>query len=170
MDGRGTTVKGLVRADGRPVTKTVTKTVKVEGQPDKKVREEVAIDGIDGNENGVMIFGETGTVFVSRGLILASDPKILSEPLTKDDPKLYPSRPTSHMGNFIDCLKTREKPICDATVGGGSVIVAHLGVIALQTGKAFTWDPATHTFTGANADLGNKMKSRAMRAPWKLDA
>jgi predicted dehydrogenase len=170
MDGRGTSVKGLVRADGKPVTKTVTKTVKVEGQPDKKVKQEVALEAIDGGENGVMIFGETGTVFVSRGLILASDAKILSEPLTKDDPKLYPSRPTSHMGNFIDCLKTREKPICDATVGGGSVIVCHLGVMALQTGKAFTWDPKTNTFTGENADLGNKMKSRAMRAPWKLDA
>ncbi len=170
MDGRGTAVKGLVRADGKPVTKTVTKTVKVEGQPDKKVREEVALDAIDGGENGVMIFGETGTVFVSRGLILASDAKILSEPLGQDDPKLYPSRPGSHMGNFLECLKSREAPICNATVGGGSVIVCHLGVVALQTGKALTWDPATNSFTGENADLGNKMKSRAMRAPWKLDA
>jgi len=158
-----------VRQDGKPVTKTVTKTVKVEGQPDKKVKEEVALDAIDGGENGVMIFGETGTVFVSRGLILASDAKILSEPLAKDDPKLYPSRPGSHMGNFLDCLKTREKPICDATVGGGSVIVCHLGVIALQTRKALTWDPATNTFTGDNAEAANKMKGRTMRGPWKLD-
>jgi predicted dehydrogenase len=168
MDGRGTSVKGLVRADGKPVTKTVTKTVKGDNGDEKRVSEQVPVEEVNGGENGIMIFGETGTVFVSRGLLLASDSKILSEPL-KDDPKLYPSRPANHMQNFVDCVGTREKPICDVTVGGGSVIVCHLGVIALLTGKKFTWDPKAHIFTGDNAELGNKMKSREMRAPWKLD-
>jgi len=168
MDGRGKTVKGLVRADGKPVTKNVTKTVEVDGKPVRKT-EQVAIDAIDGNENGIMVFGDKGTLFVSRGLLLASDAKILSEPLGANDPMLYPSRPTDHMGNFLDCLKSRDKPITDVVVGGGSVIVCHLGVIALQTGKKFTWDPKAHVFTGANAELGNKMKGREMRGPWKLE-
>ncbi|OWK45020.1 Gfo/Idh/MocA family protein [Fimbriiglobus ruber] len=159
MDGRGTKVKELYRADGKPLTKKVKKDGKVE---------EVELDGINGDENGVMVFGEKGTVFVNRGMVVASDAKILSEPL-KDDPKLYPSRPTNHVGNFLECIKTREAPICSATVGGGSVIVCHLGVIALRTGKKFTWDPKAHTFTGDNADLGNKMIAREMRAPWKLE-
>ena len=160
MDGRGTDVKGLVRADGKPATKKVKKGDKVEDVP---------IETLSGSENGVLIIGETGTVFVSRGTILASDGKILSEPF-KDDPKLYPSRPTNHFGNFLDCVKTREAPICDPTVGGGSVIVCHLGVIALKTGKKLTWDPKTNRFTGDNADEGNKHIAREMRAPWKLEA
>ena len=175
MDGRGTDVKGLVRADGKPPMQRKTVIVKekvkegdVEVEKDVRKTTETPIEVVSGNENGVMIFGETGTVFVSRGQILASDAKILSEPL-KDEPKLHPTRPTDHMGNFIECVKTRELPIAHVGVGGGSVIVCHLGVIALQTGKAFTWDPKTHTFTGANAELGNKMKSRDMRGPWKLD-
>ncbi|WP_435019849.1 Gfo/Idh/MocA family protein [Tundrisphaera sp. TA3] len=152
MSGGGSTVGGLVDANGN-----------------KRKEKGKEVDGIDGDENGLLIQGENGTIFVGRSLLLASDAKILSEPL-KDDPMLYPSRPTDHMGNFLDCVKTRGTPIADVTVGGGSVIVCHLGVIALMTGKKLTWDPAAHRFTGADAEAGNKLLSREMRSPWKLEA
>jgi predicted dehydrogenase len=169
MDGRGTDVKGLVRADGSAPKRT--RTIKMKDADGKESSKSVTetVSTVSGGENGCMIFGENGTVFVSRGMILASDAKILSEKLDKDDPKLYPSRPTDHMGNFLDCIKTREKPICDVTVGGGSVSVCHLGVIALQTGagKKLTWDPKTRTFAEADA---NKRIGREMRGSWKLES
>jgi predicted dehydrogenase len=147
MDGRGTEVKGLVQADGqRP-----------------RLRDGKEMEAVSGNENGVMIFGEDGTIFVSRGTILASDAKILSEPL---DLKLYPSIPTDHMGNFLDCVKSREKPITDEIIGGGSVIVCHIGVIALMTGKKLKWDPKAYKFDDAEA---NALLARKMREPWKLE-
>ena len=159
MDGRGTEVKGLVRADGKPLA--IRKGKGGTGA-------EVEHPALGGSENGVLVLGENGTLFVSRGVIAASDAKILSEP-PKDDPKLYPSRPTHHMGNFLECVKTREAPIANATVGGGSVIVCHLGVIALRTGKKLTWDAKANRFTGANADEGNKHLGRPYRSPWKLE-
>ncbi len=160
MDGRGTAVKELYRADGKPLTKKVKKDGKTE---------EVELNGIDGNENGIMVFGEKGTVFVNRGMVVASDAKILSVPLGKDDPMLYPTRPLDHMGNFLDCVKTREQPICHVGVGGGSVIVCHLGVIALRTGKKLTWDPKANRFTGDNAEVGNAMIGRKYHNGLKLD-
>jgi predicted dehydrogenase len=153
MSGGGRTVRGLVDARGEPW----------------KDRNGKPRDGVDGDENGLLIIGENGTIFVSRGLLLASDAKLLSEPI-KDDPQLYPSRPKDHMANFLDCVQTRQSPICNVEVGGGSVIVNHIGVIALRTGKKLVWDPAAYRFIGSDADDANAMLSRPMRSPWKLEA
>lgn len=152
MSGGGTTVKGLVNARGELPTRYQ------KGKPAGK------IEVISGDENGVLIVGEEGTIFVSRGLLLASDAKILSEPI-KLQQELYPGRPTNHMQNFVDCVRSRQQPICNATVGASSVIVCHIGVIALRTGKKLRWDPKTHRFDDAQA---NEMLSRPRRAPWKL--
>jgi predicted dehydrogenase len=116
-------------------------------------------------ENGVKFIGEDGKwIFVSRGTINASDKALLDEKLPENAVRLYKS--DNHMGNFFECLKTRKPTICTAEIGHHSVNVCHIGVIALRTGKKLKWDPAKETFDDADA---NKMLSRPMDKPWKLD-
>ena len=118
-------------------------------------------------ENGNRFIGDRGWIFVNRERIEASDPKLLKEPLSKDAHRLYESN--DHMGNFMDCIHSRKRCICDVEVGYRSVSVCHLGVIALRLGIPLYWDPAAQQFVGPRAEKGNAMLSREMRSPWKLE-
>jgi predicted dehydrogenase len=141
------------------------------GSPDPKTSTSKGRDGKERKEshdNGVLFIGEGGKwIFVNRGTIQASDPKLIEEPLPGDAKRLYASVPANHMSNFLDGIQTRKPCICPAEVGFRSVTVCHLGVIALRSGKKLKWDPKTERFDDEEA---NKMLSRPMRAPWKLEA
>jgi len=133
----------------------------------KVIASDTTLPGTKGEKdtNGILFNGEGGKwIFVSRGKISASDPKLLSEPLGADATRLEVS--TNHMANFLGCTQSRKKPICHVGVGAGSVIVCHLGVIALQLGKKLKWSPKDRKFDDAAA---NALVSRQMRAPWKIE-
>jgi hypothetical protein len=73
------------------------------------------------------------------------------------------------MRNFLNCVKSRETPICDIEVGFRSVTICHLGNISLRLGgRTLRWDPVRETFEGDA--LAIQMLARKMRAPWKLEA
>ncbi|MFM7113022.1 MAG: gfo/Idh/MocA family oxidoreductase, partial [Planctomycetota bacterium] len=133
----------------------------------KVIASDTTLPGTKGEKdtNGILFNGEGGKwIFVSRGKISASDPKLLTEPLAADATRLEVS--TNHMANFLGCTQSRKKPICHVGVGAGSVIVCHLGVIALQLGKKLKWSPKDRKFDDAAA---NALISRQMRAPWKIE-
>lgn len=116
-------------------------------------------------ENGVRFEGENGRwLFVSRSKIEASDPKIIDEPLPRNAKRLPICH--HHQGDWLDCIRSRKRPICDVEIGASSVIICHIGVITLRLGKSLRWDPKSMTFDDSTA---NAMLSRPMRAPWKLE-
>lgn len=122
-----------------------------------------------GHDNGVLFLGEDGKwIFVNRGMITASDKKLIDEPLPADALRLQDTH-NDHMGNFLDAVRKGDPKlcICPAEVGHRSVTVCHLGNIALRSGKKLKWDPAKEQFDEADA---NKWLRREMRAPWKLEA
>lgn len=115
--------------------------------------------------NGVKFVGEKNAwIFVTRGKIEASNPDLLTEPLPDDAIRLYKS--DNHMGNFFDCVRSRQQPICDVEIGHRSISTAHLGVIGVRLGMPLRWDPEKEEFTGDNAAAGNKMLVREMRKPY----
>jgi predicted dehydrogenase len=153
-------------------TKLICSSGQLDGSADPKETIRTDKEGKEtkaSHDNGVLFTGEDGKwIFVNRGMIVASDEKLIDEPLPKDAIRLQDAK-NDHMGNFLEAVRA-VKPslcICPPEVGHRSVSVCHIGNIALRTGKKLKWDPVKEQFDDAEA---NKWLSREMRAPWKLEA
>ncbi|MGC9328462.1 MAG: Gfo/Idh/MocA family oxidoreductase, partial [Candidatus Hinthialibacter sp.] len=79
------------------------------------------------NKGGVTFKGTKGSIWVTRGENKSDPEGIFDEPLTSSDIRLYKS--DNHMQNWLDCVKTRETPVCDIEIGHRSVSVCHLANI-----------------------------------------
>ena len=79
-------------------------------------------------------------------------------PMYKGDGGIY--------GDFIHCVKTREKPFRDIEYAVNSVTLSHLGIIAYQLQRSLKWDPAKQEFT--DDEEANRLRDRARREPWQL--
>jgi len=120
----------------------------------------------EGPQHGVKFLGSDGWIFVSRGVIEASNPELLVESLPTSAERLYVSK--DHMGNFFDCVKSRHPAICEPEIGHRSASVCHLGVIAIRLGRELKWDPAAERFV--DDPEADRWISREMRQPWTWDA
>ena len=113
------------------------------------------------NFGGVFV-GERGWIHVGRSGFLVSNPP----ELVAGGPGPYDRFVAlkQHHRNWLAAIRSREKPACDIAVGCQATIAAHLGCIALWTGRALTWDPVAEEFPGD--DEANRMRRRALRSPW----
>jgi hypothetical protein len=73
---------------------------------------------------------------------------------------------TNHVRDFVNCVKSRKQPRANALAACQTHIACHAAYIAFQLGRKLAFDPATDTFTG-DAEA-NRMRSRAMREPWRI--
>ncbi|MBX3180513.1 MAG: Gfo/Idh/MocA family oxidoreductase [Candidatus Hydrogenedentes bacterium] len=73
-----------------------------------------------------------------------------------------------HVQDFIDCVKSRNRPYCDLeTVGHPASVLCHAGNISARLGRQLTLDAASETFIDDNE--ANALRTRPeYRAPWLL--
>jgi hypothetical protein len=71
-----------------------------------------------------------------------------------------------HAKNFIDCIRSRQKPAADVAIGHRSTIVPHLGNIAYRTGRKIRWDAEQEQII-EDAEAA-QLLSRQPRKPWDL--
>ena len=114
---------------------------------------------------GVRFIGSADLILVTRGNGEASDPGLLESEIGPDEIHLYKSE--NHFRNFIDCVISREQPVAPVETAHRSITIAHLGNIAMRTGRDLKWDPESEQIIGD--EKANRMLSRPMRAPWKLE-
>ncbi|UUO09051.1 Gfo/Idh/MocA family oxidoreductase [Blastopirellula sp. J2-11] len=114
---------------------------------------------------GTTFIGEKGKIFVNRGKFTATPDEIGKIELTSSDVHLYDSN--HHHNNFLDCIKSRELPICDAEIGHRTATACHLGNISCRLGRKIAWDAKGEKIVGDDSEA-SALVSRPYRSPWEL--
>jgi hypothetical protein len=101
------------------------------------------------------------------GLTKTDPPSLMHEKIGPDEIHLHQCPPGGHeRGDFLGCVRTRQKPGADIEIGHRTVSVSHLAHITYRLGRPLKWDPAAEQFI--DDEEANRMCSRAMREPWRL--
>jgi len=69
-----------------------------------------------------------------------------------------------HIANFVDCIRTRQRPNADIEMVHHSTLLSHYGNAAYRTGRRLKIDPATEGFVD-DAEA-NALVKREYREPW----
>jgi myo-inositol 2-dehydrogenase / D-chiro-inositol 1-dehydrogenase len=72
-----------------------------------------------------------------------------------------------HIRNFLDCVKSRQRPIADVEEGHLTAVMCHLGNIATRLQRSLKWNGEKEEIIGDKE--ASQMLSRPYRKPWKLD-
>jgi hypothetical protein len=70
-----------------------------------------------------------------------------------------------HWANFLECIKTRQRPAADIEICYKSTVTCLLANISIQSKQRVDWDEANNRI--AQPEL-RKYMSRPERAPWKI--
>ena len=125
---------------------------------------DVIVELADGPDAGGKFIGEKGVVTINRGTCSTDPAGIAQDPIRADEIHLHKS--DNHVQNWLDCIKSRQRPVADVEIGHRSATVCHLGNIARWVGRRLRWDPVKECFPDdpeANAHL-----DRPRRPPYVL--
>ena len=97
-----------------------------------------------GGPSGVTFIGESGMLHVDRNRISSVPGEILERVLTEGEEHL--PRPANHAADWLECIHSRSRPICDVEIGAGSVAICHLLNMAYRYRRTLEWDPVHWRF------------------------
>lgn len=118
-----------------------------------------------GEAEGAAIYGDNGYVTLGHRRWLAFDSK--GKQLSENTGDFNNA---GHAQNFVDCMRTRARPVADLeTVGHPSSLLCHLGNAAWRAGRALHFDAENYTFVG-DEDAGQYLTRPEYRKPWELPA
>jgi hypothetical protein len=109
---------------------------------------------------GVYVYGSEGMMLVNRHGYITRPTRPLGRAGQNWKPKFEPAtqKPAHndgpfdvgtklHVRNFLDCVKSRHTPNCDARTGFQSTLPTLLAVMAVRQGRSVRWDGTTATTT-----------------------
>ena len=122
-----------------------------------------------GPHGGGIFVGEDCKIEINRNKFTTNPKDFVKDPPDPATAEVWEgpgwiARP--HLQNWLDCIKTRERPNADVEIGHRSISVCHLANIARELGRRLYWNPATETFR--NDDEANGLLDRPKRKGYEL--
>ncbi|MEX0586287.1 MAG: Gfo/Idh/MocA family oxidoreductase [Pirellulales bacterium] len=128
-----------------------------------------------GPMGGAVFICEKGKLEINRNKFTSNPPDIAAQLRKKvdlaeeerkwsDELALWQAR--WHMQGWLDCIRTRKRPVADVEIGHRSVSVCHLANITRAVGRPLRWDPAREQFVGD--DEANRLLDRPRRKGFEL--
>jgi len=131
---------------------------------------EIELGGTHGNlvasQNGYTISPVKPGQFQTWDRLVEPEEKNLKSDAAHGDLGIREDSTANLIRNFLDCVKSREAPLCSLEEGHRSTSFAHLANIALATGTRIEWDAEAEKVT--NNSAANELLHYEYRAPWRL--
>jgi predicted dehydrogenase len=122
---------------------------------------------------GAIFAGEKGRIEIIRNNFRTDPPRMIKElpppeevQKWRDDVALWQAK--YHMQDWMECMRTRKRPLADVEIGHRSVSLCHLLGITRQLNRRLQWDPAAERFI--SDEEANSMVSRPRRKGFELPA
>jgi len=112
----------------------------------------------EGPEGWVSVADGYSKPEVSKPSLMADFQKVVRDYMTRT------GRPMSHVRDFLNCVKSRQQPVANAMVMHRTMTSVHAANICMWLQRNVRFDPVREAFV--NDDEANRLRARAMRAPW----
>jgi predicted dehydrogenase len=119
-----------------------------------------------GGPSGCVFTGTAGQLRIDRGVLTSEPESIVKDPLGEKDVHL-PESPGHHR-DWLNCIRSRKRPVADVEIGARTATVVHLGNLAYWNQRKLRWDPQNWKFVSDNE--ANQWLDCERRDPWKLPA
>ena len=123
-----------------------------------------------GRNYGLEFLGDQGTLVVDRSgweVIPEWDNSTKAPKTAVFQSEKYDTGHDSHVRNFVNCLQSRQEPVCPPEVGCNVALYAHMANIAVRTGThKLEWDAQRRKFKNSRA--ANQLITPEYRKPWAL--
>ena len=114
-------------------------------------------------ENGLKMYhgGTKNITYIGTEGQLPGDPPPLKGPV-----EMERYRGPGLLGDFVQCVLTRQRAFRDIEIAHRATTVCHLGNIAYWLGRPLKWDPDKEQVIGDPE--ASRWLDRPMRAPWTI--
>jgi predicted dehydrogenase len=123
---------------------------------------------------GINFYGERGTLQVTldywefrpngNGKPRREEARVEKSPNAQLEPDNIVPAGRAHMRNFMECVRSRQRPVADVEEGHISTALCVLGTVSQQVGRSITWDADKEVCVGD--EEATRHLRREYRKPW----